>query len=172
MLSHTKYKYIYLGVFLSFSLILSYIESLIPLGISLPGFKIGLSNLGVLITLIFFGPGYALMIAILKSLISSLLFGSITSLMYSLSGAVLSALIMGLLYKTKKVSIPVISAAGGVIHNLAQIIVAYFLLGTSAVFYYLPLLMIAGLLMGLLLGFLILAIRPSLIKIIHRGDLN
>ena len=95
-------------------------------------------------------------------LLSGFLFGSMSSILYSLSGAILSLLIMTLLKKTDRFSISGVSMAGGVAHNIGQLTIAALVLETSAVWYYLPVLIISGSLTGLLIGFLTGEIRKRI----------
>lgn len=169
MQSPIKYKTAYIGVLLAFCLVLSYIESLIPLPIPVPGIKIGLSNLPVLVCLILFGPLYGIGLAIVKAVLCSLLFGNFNVLMYSLAGAILSSVAMSLLLKIKSIHLPVISGCGGVFHNIGQFLVAYIILKSKGLFYYFPFLIIAGLFTGLLLGFIVSIIVVPIKKALIKG---
>ena len=92
------------------------------------------------------------------------LFGNGLSLMYSLSGGILSYLIMLLLKNIKGFSIVGISIAGGVSHNIGQILAAILIIQNSKIVYYLPPLMIAGIITGALIGFLAKRILPTVSK--------
>lgn len=160
----------YLGLLLAFSLILSYAESLIPLPVPAPGVKLGLSNLPVLLGIFLLGPADAFLIAFLKAMLSSFLFGNAAMLIYSLAGALLSCAAMVLAFRTKKLRILTVSALGGVFHNLGQLLAAILFMQSGGLFYYLPVLITAGIITGLLLGILGELLYPRIRKIINKGE--
>lgn len=166
-----KKKTPYLGLLLSFSLILSYIESLIPFNFAIPGIKIGLSNFSVVLCLYIFSPIDAMLISLTKAVLSSLLFGNFSTLIYSTAGALLSCLLMILLKKIRLIHIISVSAIGGVTHNIAQLFVAYMIIRSNGVLYYLPYLIFSGLVFGSLLGFIVNLIIPYIKKVIYKGEL-
>ncbi len=145
-------KVAYFGVLLSLSLILGYVESLIPFGFGIPGVKLGLANVVTMVALFYIGQRQAVLLSILRVILSGLLFGNVFAIVYSLSGALLSLFVMILLKKTKKFSVLGISVAGGVSHNIGQIILATFLMENKAFFYYLPVLLVVGTVTGMLIG--------------------
>lgn len=164
-----KNKTAFLGLLLSFALILSYIETLIPLPIGIPGIKLGLSNLAVLLCLYLLGSKEALLLTTLKALISGLLFGNLFMILYSLSGAWLSYLVMIGMKRSRWFHVPVVSAAGGVMHNMGQLFVAFFVVKTYGVFYYVPILMVAGLIVGLIIGSVASLVLPYIQNIMTKG---
>ncbi len=143
----------YLSLLLSLSMVLSYLESLIPVFIAVPGVKLGLANAVSLFALYKLGARYAIPISLLRVLLSSLLFGSVMSLAFSLAGAALSLLSMIILQKVNPLSEVGVSIVGAVCHNLGQIVVAAALLSTSLI-YYLGVLIISGVVSGILIGLL------------------
>ena len=143
----------YLSLLLSLSMVLSYLESLIPVFIAVPGVKLGLANAVSLFALYKLGVRYAVPISLLRVLLSSLLFGSVMSLAFSLAGATLSLLSMIILQKVSPLSKVGVSIVGAVCHNLGQIVVAAALLSTSLI-YYLGVLIISGVVSGILIGLL------------------
>ncbi|HIW20451.1 MAG TPA: Gx transporter family protein [Candidatus Dorea intestinavium] len=140
------------GIFLSLALILSYVESLIPFNFGIPGIKLGLANLVIVIFLYRASFKEALMLSILRVLVAGFMFGNMMMILYSLSGAVLSLLVMYGLKRLDKNSIIGISMAGGVAHNMGQLLVAVLVVETLQITYYAPVLLIAGLVTGLLIG--------------------
>lgn len=142
------------AVLVALAMIFSYVESLIPLHFGVPGIKLGLANLTVVVALALLHPAEAFLVSAIRIALLSLLFGNGASIIYSLAGGLLSFLVMFLLMKTKKFSVYGISVAGGVSHNVGQIAAAAVILGSGRIVYYLPVLMIAGILTGLLIGFL------------------
>ena len=143
-----------LGVFLALALICSYIESLIPFYFGVPGMKLGLTNIVVVLLLYFYGTKEALVVSFMRILLAGFMFGNAFSILYSLAGGLLSLFVMALLKKTKKFSSVGVSVAGGIFHNVGQIIVAMIVLETKALAYYLPILILSGLVAGILIGIL------------------
>ena len=135
----------YVGVMIALAMILSYLESFVPLPIGIPGVKLGIANLVVLVTLGFLSYKEVAAIDLLRIVLSGILFGSGVSLAYSLSGGILSLILMLLLDKSRRFSLAGISIAGGVSHNIGQIIMAALLLQNKQILSYLPVLLIAGL---------------------------
>lgn len=142
----------YLGMMLAFALILGYAESLLPLSFAIPGIKLGLPNLAVLLVLYRSGTKNAFIIAVLRIALSGFLFGSLYSILYSLAGGLVSFLMMICMKKTGRFGISGVSLAGGVTHNIGQLAVAAFVVETGGLFYYLPPLLVAGVVTGLLNG--------------------
>lgn len=153
MQSPTNTKKIATAALLSaLAIIFSYIEFLVPISLAMPGIKLGIANIVILLALYKLGASYALPINIVRVLISALLFGSMFSALYSLAGAALSFIVMALLKKTDKFSVVGVSMAGGVAHNVGQLIVAAFAMQTTNVLYYYPVLLISGLATGIGIG--------------------
>ena len=140
------------GLLTALALIFAYVEVLIPLSFAMPGIKLGLANIVVVIALYTLGPAYGLFINAARVLLSALLFGNMFSAMYSLAGCLLSFVVMLLLKKTGLFSLCGVSMAGGVFHNLGQLCVAAFAMQTSSVWYYYPVLLLAGMATGIGIG--------------------
>ena len=136
------------------AMILSFVESQIPAFVAVPGVKIGLANIAVVFALYRLGWKEAVAIYLIRVVLVSMLFGSIASLFYSLAGAVLSLTGMGLLKKTGKFTEIMISVTGGILHNIGQIGMACLILETAALRYYLPFLLISGIIAGIVVGIL------------------
>ncbi len=149
-----KKKIAFYGLLIALAFVLSYIESLIPVFVAIPGAKLGLTNLVVLVALERFGKRDAFIINMIRILLVGFTFGNTFSLLYSFAGGILSFLIMILLKKTKRFSLVGISVSGGVGHNMGQIIVAAFVLETGALVYYLPFLLVIGTVAGVIIGIL------------------
>ena len=141
-----------MGLLVALSMILSYVESLIPAFVAVPGVKVGLANIVVIFALYTLGPIEALIVSLLRVILSSFLFGSVLSLLYSLSGALLSLGGMILMKKLKIFSTTVVSVTGGVLHNVGQILVACLVLDTNVLIYYLPVLVLSGTITGAVIG--------------------
>lgn len=141
-----------MGLLVALSMILSYVESLIPAFVAVPGVKVGLANIVVIFALYTLGPIEALTVSLLRVILSSFLFGSVLSLLYSLSGALLSLGGMILMKKMKIFSTTAVSVTGGVLHNVGQILVACLVLETDVLLYYLPVLILSGTITGAVIG--------------------
>lgn len=140
------------GLLTALALIFSYIEFLVPINLGAPGIKLGLANIVVVICIYGIGPKYAAFVNLVRVLLAALLFGSMFSAVYALSGAVVSFAGMLLLKKTDLFSMVGVSMAGGVFHNLGQIIVAACIMQTKGIILYFPVLLIAGMLTGIING--------------------
>ena len=136
------------------AMILSFVESQIPAFVAVPGVKIGLANIAVVFALYRLGWKEAVAISLIRVVLVSMLFGSIASLFYSLAGAVLSLTGMGLLKKTERFTEIIVSVTGGILHNIGQIGMACLILETAALRYYLPFLLISGIIAGIVVGIL------------------
>lgn len=142
-----------LAVLIALALGLGWLESLIPLPPAMPpGIKLGLPNLVVVFTLYRAGGKDAAVVSLLRVALTSFSFGNAYSFAYSLAGAVLSLAVMALLRRFSGFSLVSVSIAGGVSHNMGQIFIAMAVLGTARVAFYLPVLLIAGLLTGACIG--------------------
>ena len=134
------------------AIIFGYIEFLIPISVAAPGIKLGVANIVIVIALYKLGWKWALPVNVVRVLLSALLFGSVFSALYSLAGAVLSFAVMAALKRTGIFSIAGVSMAGGVAHNVGQLLVACFAMQTGNVLYYYPVLLISGLATGIGIG--------------------
>lgn len=134
------------------ALMLSFVETLIPAFIPIPGIKIGLANIAVIFALYRLGMKDAVYVQALRVSLASLLFGSVTSFIYGISGAALSLTAMALLKRTGVLSTVTVSVVGAVSHNLAQIAAASVILQTNVVIYYLPFLILSGTVSGIAVG--------------------
>ena len=140
------------GIMVALALVMSYIEAQIPAFVAVPGMKLGLTNIVVVVTLYLMGSKSAMFINLVRIILVSLLFGNAMSFAFSLAGGMLSTVVMIVLKKTGKFSTVGVSAAGGITHNIGQILVAIFLLNTKAVAWYLPILWISGIVSGVVIG--------------------
>ena len=145
-----KRKTAYLGLFSAVAIIFGYVESLIPVFAGIPGIKLGLANLAVLFIL----DRYSLREAALVSVVIGFMFGNLFSILYSLAGAALSLTVMDVLKKHSDFSLIGISVAGGVTHNIGQLMVAMIVVSNTSLMVYAPALLVAGVLAGVLIGIL------------------
>lgn len=147
-----KNRVAYFGVFTALALMFSYIETMIPIQFGVPGIKLGFANIMIVIMLYKSSAKEALLLSIVRIMLSGFLFGNLSSILYSIAGGVLSLEIMTLLKKQGGFSVIGVSVAGGVSHNVGQLIVAMLVVETYQVGYYFPVLLVAGVLTGLGIG--------------------
>ncbi len=140
------------GLFAALAILMGYVEMLIPLPLLVPGMKLGLANVIIVIVLYHMDAKSAFFISLVRVLMSGLLFQGFAGLLYSLAGALLSLGVMALLKKTGKVSITGVSVMGGVFHNVGQIIVAAAVVENIKMAYYLPFLLVTGVVTGFVIG--------------------
>lgn len=140
------------ALLVALAMTLSWLESLIVLPGLLPGMKVGLTNLVVLFALYRLGLRDAACLSLIRVVLVSITFGSAYSFAYSLAGAVLSLAVMAVLKKLDRFSIVGVSIAGGVCHNMGQLLVAMAVLETARLGWYLPALLVSGTLAGLAIG--------------------
>ena len=145
-------KLVTLAVTISVAMILSFVESRIPAFVAIPGVKVGLDNIAVIFALYKMGWREAISVSVIRVLLVALLFGSVVSLAYSIAGAVISLSLMILLKKLGIFTEVAVSVVGGITHNIGQILIAFLLLETSVVFYYLPFLLVSGVIAGIAVG--------------------
>jgi len=147
-------KAAYGGVMTACALILSYIEYLLPINIGVPGIKLGLANIVTVVVLFWLGAGYAFAVNTLRIVVAALLFSGVFGMLFGLAGGTLSIAVMVLAKRTGAFSIVGASIAGGVAHNIGQLLVAAAFISNFAVLYYLPVLLTSGALTGLVIGIL------------------
>ena len=150
---HTSRKLAYLGLCTAVALILAYVEVLLPpLTSAVPGIKLGLPNIAIIFVLYRYGVRYAAMVSFVRIAVVSILFGNPMTFAYSAAGAALSLLVMAILRRMDVLSTVGVSMAGGVFHNVGQILMAMWLLGTAELGYYLIVLAITGTVSGIFVG--------------------
>lgn len=159
-----KTKIAYFGMFTALALIFGYVESLVPISFGIPGVKLGLANLAVVIVLYMMDVKSAYLLSVLRIVLSGFLFGNLFGILYSLAGGLLSLSVMILLKKTNAFSVVGVSVAGAVCHNIGQLIVATIVLESVSIANYLPVLMIAGIITGFVIGIIALETMKRLKK--------
>lgn len=161
-------KVAWYGILIALAFVLSYVESQIPIHFAIPGVKLGLTNLVVLMALYCMDEKSALAINLVRILLVGFTFGNALSLMYSVAGGVLSGLAMILLKRRGSFSMISVSVAGGIFHNVGQVLVAMLLLETTSLLWYLMFLWFsgigAGIIIGILCGEIVKRIRPGIME--------
>ena len=148
------------------SLILFWVESLLPPVFLPPGAKFGLANVVTLVALYLLSETDALIILSVRIFLAGMFAGSPTVIFFSISGGLLSLAAMILLKRTEKFSIVGVSAAGGFFHNVGQIFVAVFFMGSQKIFFSLPIIGTCGIFIGAAIGLLSREIITRLQKIL------
>ena len=165
-------KMVLLAIMLSFSLVLYYIENMLPpINLIAPGAKLGLSNIISLTCLYVFGFKEAFVILFMRIFLSSTFYGGISTFMYSISGGILSIIAMGILKKLdlKSVSMIGISVVGALFFNVGQLLVASFMISNTKIFYYLPYMSFISIGTGIFIGITSQFLTEHLKKIIKKN---
>lgn len=142
------------GLLTALMLVLGYVEHLMPIpSAGIPGIKLGLANSVLLYAVYMLHLPTAWLLMVLKVFLSTLLFGNFNAMLLSLCGGILSMAGMCLLKKMAGVSPIVVSAAGGMLHNMGQVLM-YMLISSpsEALLGYMAVLMAAGLITGIVTG--------------------
>ena len=140
------------GIMTALAMVLGYLEHLVPFSIGIYGVKLGLANLSVLCLLYLTDLKSALAVHAVRIFATGILFGNGVSLIYSAAGGFVSFFVMALLKRWGKFSAIGISVCGGASHNLAQLVAAIFLVDQLRIVFYLPVLMLSGVIAGLVVG--------------------
>lgn len=153
-----------MGLLFALAMALSFLESLLPaLPMLPPGIRLGLSNIVTMYSLFVLGPAGGYTIAVLKSLFVLLTRGAVASVM-SASGGLLSTTIMLAASRLPgmRQQYLLLSIFGGAAHNVGQLIAARWIIQNQYVWYYLPILLIAGIIMGTVTGLILKTVLPYL----------
>ena len=153
----------YAGVLVALAMIFSYIEVLVPFNFGIPGIKLGLANLVIVVGLYLLSPQEVLVISLVRIFLSAALFGNTMSLLYSLAGGILSFIVMLGLKRIKGFSVIGVSIAGGIAHNIGQLMAAICVVENLSLVTYLPVLLVAGVLTGFLIGIL----SHQILRVMH-----
>ena len=136
------------------ALALSYAERWIPLQlvIPLPGIKLGLANIVMLLALQLFHIRYAYWILIPRCILGAAFGGGITGLVFSVCGGLLAVTVMAFLKRVKLFSVYGVSVLGAAAHSIGQVLAAMVLMHSAYIGAYLPYLLVASTVTGLLTG--------------------
>ena len=150
------------AMFTALALIFSYVEFLVPLPVPVPGIKLGLANLVIIIAIYRMSFKYAFTINCVRIVASGLLFSGVFGMLYSFAGGILSLVVMYVLYRTGRFSMVGISMAGGVMHNLGQLLTACLIVSSVSLMSYFAVLLFSGLISGILIGIMAYNIEKRL----------
>ncbi|WP_193726551.1 Gx transporter family protein [Paenibacillus guangzhouensis] len=156
-----------IAIFAAVAVVLSIIESMIPLPFSVPGAKLGLANIMVLTCLYFLNGKDTLLLIILKTILTAFIFGTFSSFLFSFFGAIVSFVLMyGMMRMGREFfSLISISIVGGIGHNIGQLTAAMIIFKTSKMFYYLPALLLTGVVTGIFIGLAVKYLISALSKL-------
>lgn len=152
--NQTSKKVALYGMMIALAFLLSYVETLVPISLGVPGVKLGLANLVTMVGLYVIGIPGTIAISLVRIVLVGFTFGNMFSMLYSLAGGALSLGVMILCRRLDCFSQIGVSVAGGAGHNIGQLLVAALVVENSGVFYYLPFLLLAGTIAGALIGLL------------------
>lgn len=133
------------------SLVIFIIEAQIPLPVPVPGIKLGLANIITLTAIVKCGKKEALTVLLLRIFLGSVFTGNILSLIYSVTGGITAYFAMLIIFSVFG-SVVAASVFGAVFHNIGQLAAAVILSHTIQIIYYLPALIISGIITGLITG--------------------
>lgn len=148
-------KIIFISLLVAQGVVIGLIENMIPYPFAFaPGAKLGLANLITIIALFTMPKRDSFLLIWLRLILTTLLGGTISTFLYSMSGSLLSYFGMLLVKQLgpKRVSIIGISAAGGFLHNVGQLVTASWIAQSWSVMLYLPVLAFFGILSGIAIG--------------------
>ena len=152
-MKHSARKIALLGLCTAIAMVFAWVESqLPPLAVAVPGIKMGLPNIVIIFILYRIGWKEAAAVSFVRIVAVSLLFGNPVMIAYSLAGGLLSLLGMLLLKKTNCLSTVGVSVAGGVLHNVGQILMAMLIMSTAGLGYYMIVLAVTGTVSGIFVG--------------------
>ncbi|MCC8128290.1 MAG: Gx transporter family protein [Clostridiales bacterium] len=142
------------GMLIALAFVFSYIEAMIPIPLPVPGVKLGLANLVNVVGLYTVGIAGTIAVGLVRIVLVGFTFGNTFSMLYGLAGGILSLAVMVAVKKTGFFGSTGVSVLGGIFHNVGQLIVAAYVTKTAGVFTYLPVLTVAGVVAGTLIGLL------------------
>ena len=142
------------GILIALAMVLCFVETLIPIPIPVPGVKLGLANLVTVTGLYLVGIPGTICVTVLRIVLVGFSFGNPYSMLYGLSGSILSLIVMSAAKKYRLFSQIGISVLGGIFHNIGQITFAALIVRTPGLYYYLPALLAAGCIAGVIIGIL------------------
>jgi len=159
-------RYIFLSLLTAGAMILSIIESMIPLPFIAPGAKLGLTNIITLTVIIIFGFKDAVLVSLLRCILLMFIAGNPVSFIYSITSSVLSVIVMYLCnkYLNKYFSLIGISILGAMTHNASQITVAAVMFENISMYTYLPIMSLISIFTGCFVGYTSIYIVENLNK--------
>lgn len=140
------------GMFLAVALVVSYLESLLPLFVAVPGVKLGIANAVIMLALYQMGARQAFVLSMVRVVLAAMLFSGLFTMLYSLAGAIVSFAGMVFLKRFNTFSPIGVSVFGGVLHNIGQLVVAMLVMEQAVLVSYFPILLVSGVGAGIVVG--------------------
>ena len=164
MIDQKASKVSLMGLLFALAMAFSYLESMLVIPGLLPGMRLGLSNLVTMYCLFFLGNRAGYTMAVMKAVFVVLTRGFVAG-MLSLSGGIFSVTAIVLVDFLSKHSLHYItlSVIGAIFHNIGQLILARYLTSVF-LYYYIPVLLVTGLVVGIITGKLFVWIIPYIPK--------
>lgn len=148
-------KLVFIALLTAQGIILGLLEQAIPFPFTFaPGAKLGLANIVTLISLYTLPFKEVVLVIVMKTLMTTLLGGTFSTFLYSGMGALISFIGMYLVKQLgeERVSMIGVSATGGILHNVGQLMVASWMAKSWTVLLYLPAMSIVGIFAGIAIG--------------------
>lgn len=142
-----------LALFTTIALIIFVIESAIPAIVPIPGVKLGLANIIPLILILHKMPKEAGIVLFMRIILASIFAGQMMSFIFSIFGGFACLIAMTAVHKIAgSEHIWFTSIIGAIFHNIGQMVAAVLTLQSLNVLYYMPFLLISGIITGLFTG--------------------
>jgi len=142
-----------LALLTAVALIIFIVEAQIPLPVSIPGVKLGLSNIVTVFAVWVMGPWEAVGILLARIFLGAVFCGNFSAILYSLGGGILAILTtIGLRFVLRENQIWIAGCLGAIAHCVGQMIVAILISGTYAFLIFLPVLIVSSILTGIFTG--------------------
>lgn len=148
-------RLIYISLLAAQGVVITLLERSIPFPFAFaPGAKLGLANIITILAIFTLPAKDSLKVVWMRLLVSTLLGGTLSTFLYSCAGAFLSYFGMLSVRRLgpKRVSLIGVSATGGILHNVGQLVVASTIAQSFSVMLYLPVLAITGIFSGIAVG--------------------
>ena len=148
-------RLLYISLLAAQGVVITLLERSIPFPFAFaPGAKLGLANLVTLLALFTLPFKDSLKVVWMRLIISTFLGGTLSTFLYSFAGAFLSffGMVMVRRLGPKRVSLIGVSATGGILHNVGQLVVASTIAQSFSVMLYLPILAATGIFSGIAVG--------------------
>lgn len=141
-----------------------FVINALPIGAMAPGFKLGIANIVILYIIYNFKFTDSLVAVLLKSVIGGFVFGSIINFFIGFTGTILSFFAMYLLLRAlkKPIHLIIVSAVGGVVHAIGQVLAVLIVYRVADILLYSPYIIMMGLLTGIIVGALVMTIQKAM----------
>lgn len=157
-----------LALLTTIALTIFVLESAVPPLVPIPGVKLGLANIVTLFLIVKASSKDALIVLVTRILLAAIFAGQMLSFSYSLAGGLLCFGALCLCHRLLgEKQLWFSSMIGAIFHNIGQIAIACFILG-HYVLYYLPVLLISGIVTGVFTGLCCIYV----LKLTKRLNLN